>query len=117
MNSYFLIRRLRGPAILLLIGSLALLHQMGIIARPWHLFWPLLLILLGVLLLAERAALSAEGYPIFPWSPWHGTPPGPYPGAPSPGATQGPSGFAENPGTAIVPSPTHDFNDREGEQR
>jgi hypothetical protein len=70
MNQYYLIRRLRGPAILLLIGTLALLHTSGVIERPWHLFWPLLLILLGVLLLAERAALAAAegGYPMWPFS-------------------------------------------------
>jgi hypothetical protein len=69
MNQYYLIRRLRGPAILLLIGTLALLHASGVVERPFHLFWPLLLILLGVLLLAERAALAAEGgYPIWPFS-------------------------------------------------
>jgi len=68
MNQYYLIRRLRGPAILLLIGTLALLHTSGVIHSFWHLFWPLLLILLGVLLLAERAALAAEGgYPIWPF--------------------------------------------------
>jgi hypothetical protein len=69
MNQYYLIRRLRGPAILLLIGTLALLHASGVIERPFHLFWPLLLILFGVLLLAERAALAAEGGdPIWPFS-------------------------------------------------
>lgn len=61
MNQYIFIRRLRGPAILLLIGVLALLHTSGVIRSFWHLFWPLLLILIGVLLLAERAALAAEG--------------------------------------------------------
>ena len=61
MNRYIMIRRLRGPAFLLLIGVIALLHPMGIIHGFWQLFWPLLLILLGVLLLAERAALAADG--------------------------------------------------------
>ena len=61
MSRYILIRRLRWPAILLLIGVLALLHQAGVIAYFWRLFWPLLLIMVGVLLLAERAALAAEG--------------------------------------------------------
>lgn len=69
MNQYFLIRRLRGPAVLLLIGILALLHTSGLIHGFWHLFWPLLLILIGVLMLAERAALAAEGgYPMWPFS-------------------------------------------------
>ena len=30
MNHYILIRRLRGPAILLLIGVIALLHSTGV---------------------------------------------------------------------------------------
>jgi hypothetical protein len=61
MNRYIMIRRLRAPAILLLAGVIALLHETGAMDRPWHFFWPLLLILLGVLLLAERTALVAEG--------------------------------------------------------
>jgi hypothetical protein len=72
MNRYIMIRRLRFPAILLLIGGVALLHQTGVIDRFSHWFWPLLLILLGVLMLAERMALAAgDGYAQ-----------GPYPGQP-----------------------------------
>ena len=108
MNQYYLIRRLRGPAILLLIGTLALLESTGVIHRFWHLFWPLLLILLGVLMLAERAALAAEGgYPMWPFS---GSAPGGFP----------PSGTGVTPpeeSTSIVPAPSHDFGkDSEGGQ-
>jgi len=104
MSRYILIRRLRWPAILLLIGVLALLHQAGVIAHFWRLFWPLLLIMLGLLLLAERAALAAEGDSPFFGAPWQGA---------SPGASQG----AEPAGTAIVPPQTHDFgNDVKGGQ-
>lgn len=78
MSRYILIRRLRGPAILLLIGVLGLLYQAGVISYFWGLFWPLLLILLGVIMLAERAALAAEGYPLFPGSPYAAAS---YPGA------------------------------------
>jgi len=101
MSRYILIRRLRWPAVLLLIGVLALLHQAGMIAHFWRLFWPLLLIMVGVLLLAERAALAAEGdAPLF--------------GAPYTGAGQG----AGPAGTAIMPSQPHDFeNDVNGGQR
>ena len=63
MSRYVLIRRLRGPAFLLLIGVVALLHQTGVVYHMWRLFWPLALILWGLLLLAERAALEMEGYP------------------------------------------------------
>ena len=48
MSRYMLIRRLRGPAFLLLLGIIALLHQTGVVYHFWHLFWPLALILWGV---------------------------------------------------------------------
>ncbi len=106
MNRYILIRRLRGPAILLLIGFMALLHQVGALEHFWRLLWPLLLILIGVMLLAERAALAAEGYPLFPGAPWQGSA---YPGAANPVAGQGAQQSAANPGTSIVPSHPDDF--------
>jgi hypothetical protein len=115
MSRYILIRRLRGPAILLLIGTLALLHQMGAIPYFWRLFWPLLLITLGLLLLAERAALASEGYPIFPGAPWQDASQGTSQAGRIQGAGQGAANSAANAGTAIVPA--HDFeNDREGGQ-
>jgi hypothetical protein len=113
MSRYILIRRLRGPAFLLLIGVLALLHESHLI-RFWHLFWPLMLILWGVLLLAERAALAADGgYPPFPGAgyPYGGIDPNagtgvpPYPGQPVP---QNPVAPPAVSGTAIVPA-EHDF--------
>ena len=64
MSRYILIRRLRGPAFLLLVGVIALLNQADILS--WGHAWPLFLILAGVLLLAERAALATEGYPPYP---------------------------------------------------
>lgn len=82
MNRYILIRRLMGPAILLLIGVIALLHEAGIVDHWGHLFWPLLLILIGVIKLAERAALASEGYPPYSDSGYPGYPNPPYPGAP-----------------------------------
>ena len=108
MNRYILIHRLRGPAILLLIGVLALLDQMGVISNFWRLFWPLLLILIGVVMLAERAMLAEEGYPFFGWGPADGAN---YPGAGNPGAGQtavpGTPANPEPASTAIVPA--HDF--------
>jgi hypothetical protein len=62
MNRYFMIRRLTGPLVLLLLGVVALLHQMHWVR--WGIFVPLLLILLGVMKLAERAALETGGF-------WH----------------------------------------------
>lgn len=102
MNRYILIRRLMGPSILLLLGIVALLSQAHVV--HFYLFFPLLLILIGVLKLAERAALAADGYPS-PQQPWG---PPPYPGAPQP---PGPSAGS---GTSIVSAPVHDFNDNAG---
>lgn len=75
MNQYIMIRRLRWPAVLLLAGTIALLHEMGLIDSFSRFFWPLVLILWGVLLLAERAVMAA----------WGGYPPPPYPGQQYPG--------------------------------
>ncbi|MGA8089141.1 MAG: hypothetical protein WCA10_17835 [Terracidiphilus sp.] len=95
MNRYILIRRLRGPAILLLLGTVLLMHEAGLLDF-WSLFVPLLLILIGVLKLAERAALAAAGDEA------------PYPGSPYPygaAATPAPAGAAQpQPGTSIVPA-------------
>ena len=95
MNRYIFIHRLTGPAILLLLGTVALLHQAHVVS--WNIFVPLLLILLGVLKLAERAAIANEPYP----------PANPYPGAvntaPNPASPQYPVQ------TSIVPA-SHDFD-------
>jgi hypothetical protein len=114
VSRYMLIRRLRGPAFLLLVGIIALLAQAHILS--WGHSWPLYLILAGVLALAERAALAAEGYP-----PPYGNPPyqggAPYPGAPYPGAPyQGApaSGTSETttpqPGTSIATTHSDEFD-------
>ena len=94
MNRYILIRRLRGPAILLLLGTILLMHEAGLLDF-WSLFIPLLLILIGVLKLAERAALAAAGDE----TPYSGSP-YPYGAAAAPAA----AGAAQpQPGTSIVP--------------
>lgn len=112
MSRYMLIRRLRGPAFLLLVGVIALMAQFHIMS--WGHSWPLYLILAGVLALAERAALAAEGYP----PPFGATPPpyqgepysgAPYQGAPYSGAPYTGGTTTETtaqPGTSIVPSHT-----------
>jgi hypothetical protein len=95
MNRYILIRRLRGPAILLLLGIVALLHEADLV-DGWSLFFPLLLILIGVLKLAERAALAAAGdAPGYPGV-------SPYPYGVQPGVAQ--------PGTSIVPAAAQDYS-------
>ncbi len=104
MSRYILIRRLRGPAFLLLVGLNALLAQAHILG--WGRSWPFYLILAGVLLLAERAALAAEGYPTYPGMPFGGAAqPGVEPAAP------------EKTETAIVPTRHPGFeNDPNGGQ-
>jgi hypothetical protein len=97
VSRYLLIRRLRGPAFLLLIGVDALLAQAHILS--WSKSWPFYLILGGVLMLAERAALASEGYPA-PSVP-------PYPGVNYPAAPQPPT--QQSSETAIVPTRPHDF--------
>jgi hypothetical protein len=101
MNRYLLIRRLRGPAFLLLVGVIALLAQADILS--WGQSWPLFLILAGLLLLAERAALAGEGYPPPPGTPWQNTNPG------TGQTAQTTSGTA--PGTAIVPAEPNPFGE------
>ncbi|HEY3706347.1 MAG TPA: DUF5668 domain-containing protein [Terracidiphilus sp.] len=118
MNRYILIRRLTGPAVLLLIGVLALLHQAGIIEGWWRLFWPLLLILIGVLKLAERAALASEPMPPAPgvpgagYPPYQGGYPGGYQGYPYQGSYTGAPQQQQAPAaseTSIVPSNRNDI--------
>ena len=113
MNRYIMIHRLTGPAILLLLGVVALLHQAHLVG--FQIFWPLLLILIGVIKLAERAAMANEPYP--PQQPYPGGPqqyPGQqYPGQPYPGAVpQYPAQQAPaqpySAETSIVPA-SHDF--------
>ena len=108
MSRYILIRRLRGPAFLLLVGVIALLNQADVLS--WGHAWPLFLILAGVLLLAERAALAAEGYPPYPGS-YPGQYPQGYSGAPPAGEPAPPA----NPGTSIVPASNDDYGQRGGQ--
>jgi hypothetical protein len=95
VNEWLQIRRLRGPAFLVLIGIMFLLGEYHILS--WERSWPLLLILFGLLKLAERLALSRidpaqinGGFPA-------GYPPYPSPGV-APVSTTGPVTT-----TAIVP--------------
>jgi hypothetical protein len=82
MNAWLAIRRLRGPAYLILVGITALLNQWGILSFGHS--WPLYLILAGVLGLAERAALAAGGQMPAPYgvNPYPYAAPASYPPAP-----------------------------------
>ncbi len=119
MNRYIMIRRLRGPAFLLLVGILALLDQANILS--WGKSWPLFLILAGVLALAERAVLAGGGgYPQgpYPGQPYPGSNPGsnpasypgnaPYEGASAPSSATGIPPYPGQP-AAIIPVPPHDL--------
>jgi hypothetical protein len=102
MSRYILIRRLRVPAFVLLVGVIALLAQAHILG--WDKSWPLYLILAGVLLLAERAALAAEGG--YPGSPYPGAP---YAGAVDPAAA---TGVPPCPGQPAANVPAHSQDSR-----
>ena len=103
MNRYIMIRRLRGPAFLLLVGVIALLAQAHILS--WAKSWPLFLILAGVIMLAERAALYAEG----------GYPSVPFPGVPyeGPNDPRAATGIPPYPGQPIATVPAHEY-DKDG---
>lgn len=89
MNNWYALRRMRGAIYLILIGVLALLNQYRILT--WDQSWPFFLIVPGVLMLAERAAWSADvrrhqeeqGVPVQPPnSSWLGGSPAPRSEAP-----------------------------------
>lgn len=65
MNQYIFLQRIQGPAMLLTFGVCALLDQWDILSFGRS--WPLYLIVLGVIKLAQRAALATAapppGYP------------------------------------------------------
>jgi LiaI-LiaF-like transmembrane region len=98
MNRYFMIRRLRVPVFLMLIGVMFLLKEMHVLGI--HQSWPLILIFFGVFMLAERAALSDEEM----YSPM-----------PVQGAAAQPN--SAQPTNAIVPAHEQEYGNRhEGDQ-
>lgn len=104
MNHYIMIRRLRGPAFLLLVGTLALLNQANILS--WGRSWPFFLILAGVLALAERLALtSAGGVQPMPGQPFPGQP---QPPAPDPRTGTGVPAYPGQPVAQIADSGKRD---------
>jgi len=95
MNRFIMIHHLRWPAVLLLTGILALLAELNVIDHFWSWFWPLLLILIGSLMLAERAALAImerEGDENWPY-----------------GGTPRQTAPPQQPETSIVPASTDIF--------
>jgi len=113
MNRYIMLRRLRWPAVLMLVGVVALLDEMNVIDHFWRLFIPLLLILLGVMMLAERAMLAADGgFPPYPDPSYGGVS---YAGDPLSAAQ--PGAAAGTTSTAIVPVHTTDEEMPSGGER
>jgi len=58
-------RSLAGPLVLIVIGSIFLLHNFGVHIPVWHFFgrfWPVLLILWGVIKLIEHFTAQQQGY-------------------------------------------------------
>ncbi|MBX6360180.1 hypothetical protein [Pseudacidobacterium ailaaui] len=74
MNQYIFLQRITGPAMILTFGITALLDEWGILSYGKS--WPLYLIVLGVLKLAQMAALAKAEPPAYP-------PPYPPPAPPS----------------------------------
>lgn len=113
MSRYIFLRRIRGPVLILVFGVTALLNQWGVL--DFGQSWPLYLITLGVLKLAERAAWAQAQNEI--------PPPGAYTGA-SPqgyaGQYPGPrSGWNETTGSgsttlSVTPPDMPRGTDREG---
>jgi len=101
MNRYILIHRLTWPAILLLLGVVALLDQLHLVR--FSIFVPLLLILVGALKLAERAVLATEPNP----EPYTGA----MPGGANPAGNQATS-QAANPQPSGSTAPMHDFQNK-----
>lgn len=101
MNQYLFLRRMRGPILLLVFGVTAILAEYTSIGYDKS--WPLYIIALGALKLAENAVLAQNPPP--PPPPYPGYPPqGGYPGYPAAGTPPG----STTTSTAIVPSPGED---------
>ena len=57
-RTYMLVRAIRGPLLLIALGVLLLMQRFSDFG--FHRSWPVLIILFGVLKLAERAVLRAS---------------------------------------------------------
>jgi hypothetical protein len=78
MNHYVFLHRIKGPVMILVFGVTALLDQWNILTFGQS--WPLYLIVLGVLMLAERAAWTQAQNEIPPPGAYTGIPQQNYPG-------------------------------------
>ncbi|HTX42663.1 MAG TPA: hypothetical protein VMD25_12585 [Acidobacteriaceae bacterium] len=101
MNQYLFLRRMRGPILLLIFAVTAVLAEYTSIGYDKS--WPLYIIALGLLKLAENAVLAQNPPPVPPPYPGYPAQAG-YPGYPRAGTPPGPTTTS----TAIVPSPGED---------
>jgi Domain of unknown function (DUF5668) len=76
---------IRGPVLLIALGTLCAIHQAGVLSLSRT--WPLIIIVVGVMKLIERAFLPSPVPPPFP---------GQWPGAGPGGASY--QGFTRTPG-------------------
>jgi len=95
MNPYIFIHRIKGPAMLLVFGITALLNEWDIITFGKS--WPLYLIVLGVLQLAERAAWSQWQQQQYAQGQYAAQGAGPVPGGVTPPSAP--------PGSSLVVAP------------
>ena len=109
MNPYLFIHRIKGPAMLLVFGITALLNEWDILTFGKS--WPLYLIVLGVLQLAERAAWS-QYQQQYVQAPYAGVDPGVGAGAPS-NAAQSSSSIVVSP-PSLPDDPNRRFDPGEG---
>jgi hypothetical protein len=102
MNRYLFLHRIKGPVIILVFGVTALLDQWNILSFGKS--WPLYLIAIGILQLAERAAWSQAQVPM----------PGPYGGPVAPqGNWGGPTAGPPPSSTALSIPPQDTLRDQE----
>ncbi|MGB6131004.1 MAG: hypothetical protein WBG54_04440 [Acidobacteriaceae bacterium] len=94
MNQYLFLRRMRGPILLLIFAVTAVLAEYTSIGYDKS--WPLYIVALGLIKLAENAVLAQNPPP----------PPPPYPGYPPQGGYPGYSGYPGYPGAGTPPGPT-----------
>jgi hypothetical protein len=106
MNRWYQIRKMRGAAILILVGILALLSEWHVLG--WDKSWPLILIVLGLMALVERAAWSAgvrEQQATQGFGPTTGPGTGTIPPTPSYWSPAAPSNAGERPIEPQPPAP------------
>lgn len=101
MNRYIFLRRIRGPVMILVFGVAALLNQWGIL--DFGQSWPLYMIALGLLMLAERAAWAQAQHEVPPPGTYTGAPPQGYPGQyPGQGGGWGETTRTTGPGSTAL---------------